>query len=118
MTPEVLEELLREVIEHNPVALTLEAIQRAVAEHYDIRLADMTSKQRPANIAFPRQVAMYLCRELTGQSLPAIANAFGRTHATVLHAHNAVAQKMLSDSELRQTILSLQQRLGGTRAPH
>jgi len=118
MTPEVLEELLREVIENNPVALTLEAIQRAVAEHYDIRLGDMTSKQRPANIAFPRQVAMYLCREMTDQSFPAIGNAFGRTHATVVHAHEAVAKKMLSDSALRQTILSLQQRLGGTRAPH
>ena len=118
MTTEVLEDLLREIIEHNPVALSLEAIQRAVAEHYDIRLGDMTSKQRPANIAFPRQVAMYLCREMTDQSFPAIGNAFGRTHATVVHAHEAVAKKMLSDSALRQTILSLQQRLSAPRAPH
>lgn len=114
MTTEVLEVLLREVIENNPTALTLETIQRTVAEHYDLRLTDMTSKQRPANIAFPRQVAMYLCRELTDQSFPAIANAFGRTHATVLHAHDAVAKRMLSDSALRQTILSLQQRLAPT----
>jgi chromosomal replication initiator protein len=118
MTPEVLEDLLRELIEYNPVALTLEAIQRAVAEHYDIRLGDMTSKQRPANIAFPRQVAMYLCRELTDQSYPSIANAFGRNHATVIHAHDAIAKKMLSDSSLRQSILSLQQRLSPTHAPH
>ena len=118
MTVDVLEELLRELIEHNPVALSLEAIQRAVAEHYDIRLGDMTSKQRPANIAFPRQVAMYLCRELTDQSYPSIANAFGRNHATVIHAHDAIAKKMLSDASLRQSVLSLQQRLSPAHAPH
>jgi chromosomal replication initiator protein len=88
-----------------------------VAEYYDIRLGDMTSKQRPQNIAFPRQVAMYICREMTDQSLPAIGNGFGRNHATVLHAHRAVAAKMKKDSGLRQTILSLQQRLGGVTAP-
>ncbi|MBR6021891.1 MAG: chromosomal replication initiator protein DnaA, partial [Kiritimatiellae bacterium] len=115
MTTEVLEVLLREVIENNPTALTIETIQRTVAEHYDLRLGDMTSKQRPANIAFPRQIAMYLCRELTDQSFPAIANAFGRNHSTVVHAHDAVAEKMRTDSALRQTILSLQQRLDPTR---
>ena len=96
----------------------LESIQRLVAEHYDIRLGDMTSKQRPQNIAFPRQVAMYLCREMTGQSLPAIGNAFGRTHATVLHAHRLIGQKMKTDAALRQTILSLEQRLGTVAAPN
>ena len=58
---------------------------------------------------------MYLCRELTDQSFPAIANAFGRNHSTVVHAHDAVAEKMRTDSALRQTILSLQQRLDPTR---
>jgi chromosomal replication initiator protein len=118
LTTEALEYLLRDTIEQeNQTALTIEGIQRMVAEYYDIRLGDMTSKQRPNNIAFPRQVAMYLCREMTDQSLPAIGNGFGRNHATVLHAHRSVGGKMKTDSGLRQTILSLQQRLGGVAAP-
>ena len=118
LTNEALEYLLRDTIEQeNQTALTIEGIQRMVAEYYDIRLGDMTSKQRPNNIAFPRQVAMYLCREMTDQSLPAIGNGFGRNHATVLHAHRTVGSKMKTDSGLRQTILSLQQRLGGVAAP-
>ena len=117
-TTETLEYLLRDTIEQeNQTALTIEGIQRMVAEYYDIRLGDMTSKQRPHNIAFPRQVAMYLCRELTEQSLPSIGNSFGRNHATVLHAHRTVGTKMKKDAGLRQTILSLQQRLGGVAAP-
>lgn len=118
LTTEALEYLLRDTIEQeNQTALTIEGIQRMVAEYYDIRLGDMTSKQRPNNIAFPRQVAMYLCREMTEQSLPAIGNAFGRNHATVLHAHRSVGGKMKLDAGLRQTVLSLQQRLGGVTAP-
>ena len=118
LTQETMEDLLRDTLEQeNQSALTIEGIQRLVAEHYDIRLGDMTSKQRPQNIAFPRQVAMYLCREMTGQSLPAIGNAFGRNHATVLHAHRLIGQKMKTDAALRQTILSLEQRLGTVAAP-
>lgn len=118
LTNEMLEYLLRDTIEQeNQTALTVEGIQRMVAEHYDIRLGDMTSKQRPQNIAFPRQIAMYLCREMTEQSLPSIGNAFGRNHATVLHAHRSIGSKMKTDASLRQTILSLQQRLGGVTAP-
>ena len=118
LTQETMEYLLRDTLEQeNQSALTIEGIQRLVAEHYDIRLGDMTSKQRPQNIAFPRQVAMYLCREMTGQSLPAIGNAFGRNHATVLHAHRLIGQKMKTDAALRQTILSLEQRLGTVAAP-
>ena len=101
LTTESLEYLLRDTIEQeNQTALTIEGIQRMVAEYYDIRLGDMTSKQRPQNIAFPRQVAMYLCREMTDQSLPAIGNSFARNHATVLHAHRSVGGKMKTDSGL------------------
>jgi chromosomal replication initiator protein len=58
-----------------------------VAEHFDIRLADMTSRRRPENIAFPRQIAMYLSRQLTECSLNVIGEGFGgRDHGTVLHA--------------------------------
>lgn len=117
LNAENLEYLLRDAIEQeNQSALTVETIQRIVAEHYDLRIGDMTSKQRPKNIAVPRQIAMYLCREMTGQSLPAIGNAFGRDHATVLHAYRKIGEQMKTDSALRQTILSLQQRLGSPNA--
>ena len=109
---ESLEYLLRDTLDQEQhEALTAEAVQRTVAEYYDIRLGDMTSKQRPQSIAFPRQVAMYLCRTMTQQSLPAIGNAFGRNHATVLHACNLVADRMKADPSLRQTIAVLKQRL-------
>ena len=118
LTREMLEYLLRETIEQErQTALTIETVQRVVAEHYDIRLADMTSKQRTQNIAFPRQIAMYLSRQMIGQSFPAIGKAFDRDHATAIHAYRTITAKMRSDTDLRQTILSLQQRLGGAAAP-
>src|SRR4029077_16644193 len=78
LTLERVEHLLKDILQEEARrAVTIEQIQRAVAEHYDVRLADMTSKRRPANIAFPRQVAMYLARELTKCSLNEIGDAFG-----------------------------------------
>ena len=86
-------------------SVTIEQIQRRVAEHYDVRLADMTSKRRPANIAFPRQIAMYLARELTKASLNEIGDAFGgRDHGTVLHACKLVKRRMQEQDNIRQTI--------------
>lgn len=110
---DTLEYLLRDTLDQEQQeAVTIEAVQRVVAEYYDIRLGDMTSKQRPQSIAFPRQVAMYLCRTLTQQSLPAIGNAFGRNHATVLHACRLVSEKMKTDAAFRQSVGALKQRLG------
>lgn len=110
---DTLEYLLRDTLDQEQQeAVTVEAVQRVVAEYYDIRLGDMTSKQRPQSIAFPRQVAMYLCRTLTQQSLPAIGNAFGRNHATVLHACRLVSEKMKTDAAFRQSVGALKQRLG------
>ena len=113
LTPENVEYLLRDTLDQEQhEAVTIEAVQRTVAEYYDIRLGDMTSKQRPQAIAFPRQVAMYLCRTLTHQSLPSIGNAFGRNHATVLHACRLIGDRMKSDPSFRQTVSVLKQRLG------
>ena len=65
--------------------ITFDQIQKRVAEHYDIRIADMSSKRRPASIAFPRQICMYLARDLTNHSLEEIGGYFGgRDHTTVL----------------------------------
>ena len=107
------EHLLREILqEESRRAITFEVIQKRVAEHYDIRLADMTSKRRPENIAFPRQVAMFLCRTLTESSLSSIGDAFGgRDHGTVLHAVRAVKNRMEVDSQVRQTVGYLEKQL-------
>jgi chromosomal replication initiator protein len=85
--------------------VSIDQIQRRVAEHFDVRLADMTSKRRPQNIAFPRQIAMYLARELTKSSLSEIGEAFGgRDHGTVLHAHRVVKTRMLKEEKVRQVV--------------
>jgi len=100
-----IENLLRDTLEQEKQAtLSFDMIMRVVAEHFDIRLADMTSKRRPQAIAMPRQVAMYLCRSLTSASLPEIANAFSKTHATVLHGFRTIEKRMLHDSDLSQRV--------------
>jgi len=106
LTPEALEHLLKDLLQEEARnSITIEQIQRRVAEHYDVRLADMTSKRRPANIAFPRQIAMYLARELTKASLNEIGDAFGgRDHGTVLHACKLVKRRMKEQDSVRQTI--------------
>jgi len=106
LTQEVIEHLLKDILqEEGRHSITIEKIQRRVAEHFDVRLADMTSKRRPASIAFPRQVAMYLARELTKASLNEIGDAFGgRDHGTVLHACKLVKRRMTEQDNIRQTI--------------
>ena len=111
--PEHVEHLLKDILQEEArKTVTIDQIQRAVAEHYDVRLADMTSKRRPANIAFPRQVAMYLARELTKASLTEIGEAFGgRDHGTVLHAHRLVKKRMIEEDRTRQVVSMLDTQL-------
>jgi len=113
VTLEVVEHQLRELLhEEGRHAITIEIIQKRVAEHYDIRLADMTSRRRPENIAFPRQVAMYLARQLTESSLNTIGEAFGgRDHGTVLHACRLVRGRMEVDPSVRQVVSYLEKQL-------
>lgn len=92
-------------------SVNVEHIQKVVAEYYDIRMADMTSKRRPANIAFPRQVAMYFSRKMTRLSLPAIAEQFNKNHATVLHAINSIEEKQAESEDFRREISILEKRL-------
>ncbi len=88
--------------------LTIEEIQRRVAEEFDIRLADINGRRRTANIAHPRQIAMYLARKHTESSLQDIGAAFGgRDHGTVIHAARAVEQKLAADPALREVITRL-----------
>src|SRR5712692_10603594 len=101
---EVVAGLLREVLhEEGRCSISIEIIQRKVADHFDIRLADMTSKRRPESIAFPRQIAMFLSRQMTEISLGGIGEAFGgRDHGTVLHACRLVKDRMQVDPTVRQ----------------
>ncbi len=110
---EKIEHLLKDILhEEARRAITIEQIQKRVAEHFDVRIADMTSKRRPANIAFPRQIAMYLARELTKTSLSEIGEVFGgRDHGTVLHAHRLVKERMLTDEKTRAVVSFLDTQL-------
>ena len=110
---EVVESLLREQLhEEGRFTITIDVIQKKVAEHFDIRLADMTSKRRPENIAFPRQIAMFLARQMTESSLNTIGEAFGgRDHGTVLHACRLVKGRMEVDSNVRQVVHYLEKHL-------
>lgn len=101
-----IEHLLRDLIrEESSRQVTIDTIQKAVAEYYDVRLADMTSRRRPASIAFPRQVAMYLSRSMTKGSLMEIGEAFGgRDHGTVIHACRKVKERLTLEPELKDAI--------------
>jgi chromosomal replication initiator protein len=112
VTREVAEKLLAGVVDEEATTpVTVERIQRLVAEHYDIRVAEITGGRRPKNIAVPRQIAMYLSRRLTSLSSPAIAERFNRNHATILHAVTAVEKRMDKDAALRRDIGMLERRL-------
>jgi len=107
------EVLLQDVLmEQAQNQLTLETIQKRVADHYQIRHSDMTSKRRPANIAQPRQIAMYLARQLTKHSLQEIGDAFGgRDHGTVIHACKTVENMMEQDDSVRGSVEFLKAQL-------
>ena len=107
------EHLLRDFIQEEASRqVTIDGIQRAVAETFDLRLADMISRRRPASIAFPRQIAMYLSRSLTHNSLVEIGENFGgRDHGTVIHACKKVAAELEMQPGLRERIERIEQQL-------
>lgn len=113
LTPRVCETMLRDFLqEESGSGITIDAIQRLVAEHFDIRLADMTSKRRPAHIVLPRQIAMYLARELTDNSLAEIGETFGgRDHGTVIHACRRIESLLKSDVNTRLAVGRLEDTL-------
>ena len=110
---ETIEQLLRDILrEEAKKTVTIDQIQKKVAEHFDVGLADMTSKRRTPNIVFPRQVAMYLARHHTKASLQQIGETFGgRDHGTVLHACKTVSVRMKKEDLVRQTIVRLDTQL-------
>ncbi len=113
VTVEKVEHLLRDLIrEEGSRQVSIDSIQKAVAEHFDVRLADMTSRRRPASIAFPRQVAMYLSRSLTKGSLMEIGEAFGgRDHGTVIHACKKVVCRLGDEPGLKESLARIESQL-------
>jgi len=97
-----------------PIAASSNCIPKAVAEHFNLRLPDMLSQRRSRNIARPRQVAMYLAKQLTERSLPEIGRKFsGRDHTTVMHAIRKIEELRCSDSSLDEDITRLTRKLQG-----
>jgi chromosomal replication initiator protein len=105
---------LRDLLSLQNRQISVENIQKTVADYYKIKVADMYSKKRPANIARPRQIAMYLAKELTQKSLPEIGDLFGgRDHTTVLHAVRKIGAERLQLTEVNQQLHVLEQTLKG-----
>lgn len=95
-----------------PKQITNELIQEIVANHFKIKIEELLAKKRTRNVAFPRQIAMYLCRELTDTSLPRIGEIFGgRDHTTVIHAHEKISRERNEDTKLNNTIKELIKRI-------
>ncbi len=105
---------LQDLIRANDRRITIDEIQRKVAEYYKVRLADMLSARRSREIARPRQVAMYLAKRLTPRSLPEIGRKFGgRDHTTVMHAIKRIDELRAADTDLEQDVATLARQLDG-----
>jgi chromosomal replication initiator protein len=114
ITLESTQEVLHDLLRANDRRVTIDEIQKKVAEHYNIRLADMHSARRARAVARPRQVAMYLAKQLTARSLPEIGRKFGgRDHTTVMHAVRKVEELRTSDQSFAEDVELLRRMLEG-----
>ncbi|WP_293778463.1 chromosomal replication initiator protein DnaA [uncultured Oxalicibacterium sp.] len=114
ITIEVVKDALKDLLSVQNRQISVENIQKTVADFFNIKVADMYSKKRPANIARPRQIAMYLAKELTQKSLPEIGELFGgRDHTTVLHAVRKIAADRAKSPECNHELHVLEQTLKG-----
>ncbi len=108
ITLDFVKEALRDLLALQDKLVTIENIQRTVAEYYKIKIADLLSKRRNRSVARPRQIAMSLAKELTNHSLPEIGDAFGgRDHTTVLHACRNIAELRQSDADIEEDFTNL-----------
>ncbi|WGF90673.1 chromosomal replication initiator protein DnaA [Marinivivus vitaminiproducens] len=114
ITIDMAQEVLADILRANDRKVTIEEIQRKVAEHYGIKMADMHSARRARIVARPRQVAMYLAKQLTPRSLPEIGRKFGgRDHTTVMHAVRKIEELQSADPALTADLDHLRRSLGG-----
>ena len=106
-------EALKDIFPNSrPRQITMELIQQIVASHFKIKQEDLLAKKRTRNVAYPRQIAMYLCRELTETSLPRIGEMFGgRDHTTVIHAHDKISRERNEDSKLNNILKEITKRI-------
>jgi chromosomal replication initiator protein len=112
ITLEIAEKILRPILEDIVINnITIESIQKKVADHFDLKVADLTSSKRPRNIAVPRMIAMYFARKMTDKSLPEIGRSFARNHATVLHAVKEIEKRNIKDENIRYTMSILERQL-------
>ena len=114
---ELAQEVLQEVFpEGAPPDITMERIQAIVAERFNMTVEELVSQRRVQAIAYPRQVAMYLCRELTDNSLPKIGREFGgRDHTTVIYATSKITNLLNDDRELYNLVQELTARIKQAR---
>ncbi|SDM06432.1 chromosomal replication initiator protein DnaA [Halarsenatibacter silvermanii] len=111
LAQEALKDLVREE-ESGAIELDITGIKQVVAEHYNVTTEEIDSKRRTQEIVLPRQVAMYLSRELTDSSLPKIGEEFGdRDHTTVMYAHNKISDRLEEDDQFKKTLQTLEQKL-------
>lgn len=102
ITLDMAKDVLKDMVVEEEKKVTIELIQKKVAEYFDIRLSDMKAKKRSKIVAYPRQIAMYLARELTSHSLPEIGEQFGgRDHTTVLHAYEKIQHESVSNPTIK-----------------
>lgn len=114
ITLESTQEVLQDLLRAHDRRITIDEIQRKVAEHYNLRLSDMHSARRARNVARPRQVAMYLAKQLTSRSLPEIGRKFGgRDHTTVMHAVRKIDELMEEDAQIAQDVDVVRRALTG-----
>ena len=114
ITLETTQEVLVDLLRAHDRRITIDEIQRKAAEHYNIRMADMHSARRARNVARPRQVAMYLAKQLTARSLPEIGRKFGgRDHTTVMHAVRKIEELMEEDAQIAQDVEIIRRALTG-----
>ena len=107
-------EALRDLLVFQERQVTIQNIQKIVAEYYKMRVSDLHSRQRTRRVVRPRQIAMSLAKELTSMSLPEIGDAFGgRDHTTVLHAQRKIEELVRNDSKTKEDYVNLQRLLGG-----
>ena len=112
VTVELATETLKDIVADSASkAISVELIQQVVANYYNISVDDLKSARRTRNVAFPRQIAMYLSRTLTSTSLPKIGEEFKKDHTTVMHAHTKILEVMEKEDSLRHTVESITKKL-------
>lgn len=115
ITLDLATEALKDILPNGkPKRITIDSIKEVVSTYFKIKLDDLSAKKRTRNVTYPRQIAMYLCRELTDSSLPKIGEEFGgRDHTTVIHAHDKILRELNEDNRMQNTLAELIRRIEG-----